>query len=71
MVKIKSLGYKELEDFVLGLGEKKFRAKQIFEWMHKGVRSFEEMKKKIKTLKRFMKDYILKSADTCKKLPSF
>ncbi|MBQ4339517.1 MAG: 23S rRNA (adenine(2503)-C(2))-methyltransferase RlmN [Firmicutes bacterium] len=44
MVKIKSLGYKELEDFVLGLGEKKFRAKQIFEWMHKGVRSFEEMK---------------------------
>lgn len=51
MVKIKSLKYSELEAFVLELGEKKFRAKQIFEWMHKGVRSFDEMKNISKDLK--------------------
>lgn len=41
--KIKSMTFEELEAFVESLGEKKFRAKQVFEWMHKGVRSFEEM----------------------------
>lgn len=34
----------ELEDYVIGLGEKKFRAKQIFGWLAKGVSSFDEMK---------------------------
>ncbi len=41
--KIKSMTFEELEAFCESLGEKKFRAKQVFEWMHKGVRSFEEM----------------------------
>ena len=41
--KIKSMTFEELEAFVESMGEKKFRAKQVFEWMHKGVRSFEEM----------------------------
>ena len=41
--KIKSMTFEELEAFVESMGEKKFRAKQAFEWMHKGVRSFEEM----------------------------
>lgn len=44
MEKIKSMSYAELEGFILSLGEKKFRAKQVFEWMHKGVRTFDEMK---------------------------
>ena len=34
----------ELEELVLELGEKKFRAKQIFGWLAKGVSSFDEMK---------------------------
>ena len=33
----------ELEKVVLGLGEKKFRAKQIFGWLARGVSSFDEM----------------------------
>lgn len=44
MIKIKSMSYAELEEYILSINEKKFRAKQIFEWMHKGVRSFDEMK---------------------------
>ena len=38
---IKSLNLEELTAFVESLGEKKFRAKQIYEWMHrKHVASF-------------------------------
>jgi 23S rRNA (adenine2503-C2)-methyltransferase len=34
----------ELAEFLAGLGEKSFRAKQIYDWLHvKGVRSFEGM----------------------------
>ena len=32
-----------LEEIVTGLGDKKFRAKQIFGWLAKGVTDFEEM----------------------------
>ena len=41
---ISSMTLGELEQFVLSQNEKKFRAKQIFEWVHnKHVRSFSEM----------------------------
>ncbi len=41
---IKSLNLKELTAFVESLGEKAFRAKQIYQWLHvKQVTSFEEM----------------------------
>ena len=41
---IKSMTYEELEEFVIGLGEKKFRASQIYDWMHvKLASSFDEM----------------------------
>lgn len=41
---IKSLNLKELEEFILSLGEKSFRAKQIYQWMHvRHVSSFDEM----------------------------
>ena len=40
---IKSLNLEELTAFVESLGEKKFRAKQIYEWMHrKHVASFSD-----------------------------
>lgn len=52
---IKSLNQKELTEFIESLGEKGFRAKQIYQWIHeKQVDSFEEMtnisKKFIETL---------------------
>jgi len=41
---IKSLNIKELTAFMEDLGEKAFRAKQIYQWLHvKQVESFEEM----------------------------
>ena len=33
----------ELESELLDLGEKKFRAQQIFAWIYRGVTSFDEM----------------------------
>lgn len=41
---IKSLSYKELQNEVEALGEKKFRAKQLYQWMHEKLAgSYEEM----------------------------
>ena len=43
-VDVKSLNLDELTAFVESLGEKKFRAKQIYQWLHiKQVSSFDEM----------------------------
>ncbi len=43
-VDILSLSLKEIEDIILLLGEKKFRAKQIWQWLHiKKVRNFDKM----------------------------
>ncbi len=44
MIDIKSLNIDELNSFIESIGEKKFRAKQIYEWLHvKLVGSFDEM----------------------------
>lgn len=44
MVDIKSLNMEELNSFILSLGEKKFRARQIYEWLHvKLAASFDEL----------------------------
>ncbi len=43
MINIRDLYYEELEEIILNMGEKKFRAKQIFSWLYRGVDSFEEM----------------------------
>ena len=41
---IKSLNLEELKTELESMGEKAFRAKQMYEWMHvKLVRSFDEM----------------------------
>lgn len=33
----------EMEEFFVAMGQPKFRAKQIFEWIYKGAESFDEM----------------------------
>ena len=41
---IRKLSLEALTDIVLGIGEKKFRAKQVYEWLwKKGAHSFDEM----------------------------
>lgn len=43
MVDLKDFEYNELETFLKENGEPKFRTKQIFSWLQKGVESFDEM----------------------------
>ena len=44
MIDLKSLNLEEMQNFAESLGEKKFRAAQIYEWIHvKHVQSIEEM----------------------------
>lgn len=42
-IDLKGLEYSELEDFLINMGEKRFRAQQIFKWLNSGVTSFDEM----------------------------
>lgn len=49
---IKSMNQKELGEFLMSLGEKSFRAKQMYDWMHiRHVSSFDEMTDISKKLK--------------------
>ena len=51
-IDIKSLSLSELEDSIKELDEPKFRAKQLYEWMHvKKARSYDEMTNISKSLK--------------------
>lgn len=68
MEDIKSMNLAELTEFVAGLGEKAFRAKQIYQWIHeKQAESFDEMtnlsKKFIETLKSEAKLMVLKKEE--------
>lgn len=56
MFELKSKNLIELEQFVTDAGFSKFRAKQIFEWMIKGVREFEQMKNLPKDLIAYLKE---------------
>ena len=54
---IKSLDYKELEAWMEARGEKAFRAKQLYQWMHQKLAgSFEEMTNLSKDLRKKLKE---------------
>lgn len=54
---ISSLSWAELQDEILNLGLPKFRAKQIFEWLHKyGASDFSEMTNISKSLREQLDD---------------
>ena len=42
-VRLKDLTFDELEEYFLSIGLKKYRARQVYEWLYKGVESFDEM----------------------------
>lgn len=48
---IKSMNYPEISAALKEMGEPAFRAKQIFVWLHKGVKSFDEMTNLSKALR--------------------
>ncbi len=43
MIDLKDFEYDELIEYLKSIGEKKFRAEQIFSWLHKGAGSYDEM----------------------------
>ncbi len=43
MIDLKDFEYDELIEYLISIGEKRFRAEQIFSWLHKGVESYDEM----------------------------
>ncbi len=62
MIDLKSLTMEELSAFLKELGEPKFRAKQIFAWLMKGVSDFDEMTNLSKKTREILreKSYISK-----------
>ncbi len=54
---IKSMNCEELEDFIESLGDKKFRAKQIYQWLHQKLAAdFDEMTNISKELRGRLKE---------------
>ena len=70
-ININDFTLSELEEYIVSLDEKKFHAKQIFKWLHKGgVTSFDEMTDISKSLRDKLKNntYILNmEVITCQK----
>lgn len=52
MTNLKDLTFEELKSFLVSMGEKPFRAKQIFAWLHRGAESFDDMTDISKELKQ-------------------
>ena len=51
MTDLKSMDLAEMTAYFKELGEPSFRAKQVFQWLHRGVRSFDEMSNLSKALR--------------------
>ena len=51
MIDIKSMDLPEMTAFFKELGEPAFRARQVFQWLHRGARSFGEMTNLSKALR--------------------
>ncbi len=55
-VRLKDLTYDELNEYFLSIGLKKYRARQVYEWLYKGVESFDEMTNLSKELREKLKE---------------
>lgn len=53
---IKSMNQSELAEALKAMGEPAFRTKQVFTWLHKGCRSFDEMTNLSKSLRQKLDD---------------
>ncbi|BEP28105.1 dual-specificity RNA methyltransferase RlmN [Helicovermis profundi] len=68
---IRSYEISDLEEFLINNNEKKFRAKQLFEWIQKGVENFDDMTNISKELRLKLKEkFILNNAKSLKVLSS-
>ncbi len=72
-IDIMSLRHDELEEVLISIGEKKFRAGQIYEWIHKKrIFSFEDMTNLSLEFRTKLSEYFyLKQLNIAKKLESY
>ena len=54
MTSLKSMTIAEIGDVLKALGQPAFRAKQVFSWLHKGVRSYDDMTNLPKPLREML-----------------
>ena len=55
-VALKNMTEDELKEFIVSLGEKAFRGTQIFSWIYKGARNFDDMKNIPKSLRERLEE---------------
>lgn len=69
LIDIKSMNEQELREFMLSLGEKKFRADQVYQWLHKKlVTDFDEMTNLSEALRTKLKEQCYLAALTAEKV---
>ena len=56
MIDIKSQTLQEMTETLKAMGEPAFRGKQVFTWLHKGARSFDEMTNLSKEFRERLKE---------------
>ena len=61
-IEIKSLNLSEMKTALTALGQPVFRARQVYTWLHRGVRSFEEMTDLPKPLRQTLAERYLLTA---------
>ncbi len=56
MIDLKSMTLEEMSDYFKELKQPSFRAKQVFQWLHRGVVSFDEMSNLPKSLRQTLEE---------------
>ncbi|EYE89278.1 50S rRNA methyltransferase [Fervidicella metallireducens AeB] len=58
MIELRSCNIEDIEKLLIRFGEKNFRAKQIFKWIHRGVENIDEMTDLSKKLRDMLKNEV-------------
>ena len=64
MTELKSMTREELARFFKELGEPAFRAKQVFQWLHRGAADFDEMTNVPKSLREKLREHCVLTVPT-------
>lgn len=68
-IDIRKRSLQEITDVLVGMGEKKFRAKQVYEWLwKKSAQSFDEMTNLSKSLRAFLEENFVINVITLDKM---
>ena len=65
MTDIRSMSFDELLKYIISIGQPKFRAEQIFLWLHKGISDFDEMKNIPQALRQLLHEECVLNVAEC------